>query len=141
MSDTRLQFTSLCYQSGLILLHRSSLKDDGPSGELARTQSRKSAGIITALLKTYEQNFGHVVTDFMVLHSAFSAALVHLTVLQNSDTTTYLSAVRALKSIITVVAAMSQQCGYAKVVYDNLRNFAIEHRIVPATSLSFWPVE
>lgn len=129
----------MCYHSGLILLHRSSLKDDGPSGDLAKVQSRKSAGIIASLLITYSQVFGYRVVDFMVIHSGTTSALLHLAQLSDQVPNIYRSAVRALKSTSTVLSRMARHSGYARVAYDDLKEFALECDNAPANTALFWP--
>ncbi|KAJ4354707.1 uncharacterized protein N0V89_006444 [Didymosphaeria variabile] len=130
----------MSFHSGLILLHRSSLKDEGASGELAYQQSKRSAGHVAAFLRAYHDCFPNSTPNFMVVHVTLNASLVHLTLLQTRDATTYRSAVRALKSSVKILAQLVQQCEYARIAYDYLRQFAFQYEIIPANSESFWPL-
>ncbi|KAL2826614.1 hypothetical protein BDW59DRAFT_160804 [Aspergillus cavernicola] len=71
----------IAFHSGLILLHRRSFNDDGKAAELSNQRCEDSAAAITNLLKAYQEHFPHILADPLVLHAAFTSALVHLVLL------------------------------------------------------------
>ncbi|RDW76829.1 fungal specific transcription factor domain-containing protein [Aspergillus mulundensis] len=87
----------LCFHTGLILLHRRLLGDPGQTAELSNRRCQESASTITTLLKPYRDIFPNTLSDPMVLHAAFTSALVHLALLLQPDIVSYRSSLRALR--------------------------------------------
>lgn len=122
----------------MILLHRPSLKQTSAESELANNRCLESASTITTLLKTYRERFSNSIADFMVIHAAFTAALVHLVLLDHPEISSYHKTIRALRSTMTSLAWMTPKSEYAKEVYADLKHFAMSWSIKPANSPMFW---
>ncbi|KAJ5578456.1 uncharacterized protein N7459_007420 [Penicillium hispanicum] len=129
----------MAFYNGVILLHRPYLRKGGFERDMANQQCRDSAFQITTILKTLTQQFGYSISDFMVVHSALSAGLVHLVALRSPDAFVYRRSVRALKSIVNILAQMIPHVGYAKVAFDDLRRLSVKWSLSPANSPAFWP--
>ncbi|KAF0323538.1 zn 2cys6 transcription factor, partial [Colletotrichum asianum] len=128
----------LCYHSGIILLHRPSLKQTSAESELANNRCLESASTITTLLKIYRERYADGIADFMVIHAAFTAALVHLVLPDHPEVSSYHKTIRALKSTMNSLTWMIPKSEYAKEVYTDLKHFAMSWSIKPSNSPMFW---
>lgn len=128
---------SMCFHAGLILLHRVSLCDEGAAA-LANQRCRESAAAITTLLKSYNDHFGCSTADPMVIHAAFTAALIHMVLLLYPDTVTFRASLTALRSISRILARFASFSPYATLVLADLQEFAVKWAISPANSPVFW---
>ncbi|KAH8667706.1 hypothetical protein BGZ61DRAFT_311964, partial [Ilyonectria robusta] len=126
------------FHAGLILLHRTSLNEVGRGAELSNQRCRESAATITTLLKSYYGHFKESVADPMVLHAAFTAALVHLVLLLDPDIVTYRSSLKALRSTTRILSEFSHTSPYAANILTDLQEFATRWSILPANSPKFW---
>lgn len=122
----------------MIILHRPSLKDGGVRGNVANHYCRESAKTIASLLARYQKHFDNSVVDFMVIHSACTAALVHLVLLEHPQVASYHSSIRGLRIIIDTLKWAKPRSEYAQSVYEDVRNFAMAWGISPANSTAFW---
>ncbi|KAE9569160.1 hypothetical protein CGMCC3_g14755 [Colletotrichum fructicola] len=61
----------------------------------------------------------------MVIHAAFTAALVHLVLLDHPEVSSYHKIIRALRSTVKSLAWMIPKSEYAKEVYTDLKHFAM----------------
>ncbi|EEU34528.1 uncharacterized protein NECHADRAFT_88022 [Fusarium vanettenii 77-13-4] len=128
----------LCFHSGLIQLHRPSLKAGGTAASTSHYYCRESAKSISSLLKKYRQHFDNRVMDFMVIHSAFTGALVHLVLLEHPHLASYHSSIRGFKIIIDTLRWIMPWSGYARKVHDNIKKIAFAWGISPVNSATFW---
>ena len=129
----------MCFHSGMILLCRASLTDEGEDQEQVKKQCSFSANTVTALLRVYHNCIGdRPIADPMVVHAALTAAAVHIVQLRGSAASTYLGAVRSLKGTLKILATIVQRCGYADIAYRDLRQFAKDYDAIPANADAFW---
>ena len=128
----------MCFHAALVLLHRPSLTGNGKPADLAKQQCRDSAATITRLLQVYQELYHGKLMDVMVVHAAFTAALVHMVMLLSPDVSIYRSSIRSLKLTVRALIRMTLVSSYAETVYFELRQFAVQWNISPANSDSFW---
>ncbi|KAL4885704.1 hypothetical protein BJY04DRAFT_116267 [Aspergillus karnatakaensis] len=128
----------MCFHSGLILIHRRSLSDDGKAAELSNKLCEESAGAISSLLKTYNEQFCSSLSDPMVLHAAFTSALVHLVLLLQPNIVTYRSALKALRSTKQILLNFAATSSPASRILNDLQELATKWEIAPANSPTFW---
>ncbi|KAK1700192.1 fungal-specific transcription factor domain-containing protein [Colletotrichum godetiae] len=128
----------LCYHAGMILLHRPSFQFDGEQDRLANSPCLESAYAISGLLKAYREQFSNLVVDFMVLHAAFTGALVHMIMLEHPAVASYHKSMRALRAIIDFLGWVIPHSQYARSIHQDLQNFASTWSIKPINSAIFW---
>lgn len=116
----------MCFHAALVLLHRPSLTGSGEGAEMAKQQCHNSAAAITRLLQVYQDLYNDKRIDVMVVHAAFTAALVHMVLLLSPDGTTYRSSVRSLRLTVRALARMIPVSNYAKTVYGELQRLAAQ---------------
>ncbi|KAK1634567.1 hypothetical protein BDP81DRAFT_492378, partial [Colletotrichum phormii] len=114
----------LCYHAGMILLHRPSFQVDGEQDRLANSPCLESAYAISGLLKAYRKQFSNLVVDFMVLHAAFTGALVHMIMLEHSAVASYHKSMRALRAIVEFLGWVIPHSQYARSIHQDLQTFA-----------------
>ncbi|KAL3477425.1 hypothetical protein BJX99DRAFT_257454 [Aspergillus californicus] len=130
----------LSFHTGLILLHRRSLNDIGEAAELSNRRCEESASAITGLLKSYQEHFPETLADAMVLHAAFTSALVHLILLLQPDIVTYRSSLNAVRTTKRMLFAFTKISPPAEMILRDLQEFATKYDISPANSPTFWAV-
>ncbi|KAJ9209724.1 hypothetical protein DTO166G4_8675 [Paecilomyces variotii] len=128
----------LSFHAGLILLHRRSLGDDGQAAKLSNQRCEESAATITSLLRSYHENFPCTIVDPMVLHAAFTSALVHLSLLLKPDVVAYRSSLQALRTMKRILLTYTRRSPHASTILEDLRDFATRWDISPVNSLNFW---
>jgi hypothetical protein len=74
----------------------------------------------------------------MVIHSAFTAALVHLVLFEHPQIATYHACFRGLKTIVSFLKWVNPSVKYARMVLEDIKDFALTWNISPANSRQFW---
>ncbi|KAL4793196.1 hypothetical protein BDV19DRAFT_391418 [Aspergillus venezuelensis] len=128
----------LSFHTGLILLHRRSLDDSGKAAELSDRRCKESASTITTLLKHYCQHYPTTLADPMILHAAFTSALVHLSLLLQPDIVTYRSSLKALRTTRQILHGYTEIFSSAATILADLQALAVRWDISPANTPTFW---
>jgi hypothetical protein len=110
----------------------------GRGAELSNQRCGDSAATIASLLKSYQESFRETLADPMVLHAAFTGALVHLVFLLHPDVVTYRSSLKALRAMTHILSEFARKSIYAETILTDLQEFANKWDIIPANSPIFW---